>query len=126
MTGVQTCALPIYEQVIVMDTSEEHDHPLVLINPEIVWHSDEHIIWEEGCLSVPGIYDKVERAAEVRVRALDEHGELREIEATELTAVCIQHEMDHLRGKVFVEYLSMLKRGRIKTKLLKAQRDAQS
>jgi peptide deformylase len=124
--GLAATQIDVHEQVIVMDTSEDHDQPMVLINPEIVWMSDEHVIHEEGCLSVPGIYDKVERAAEVRVRAQDEHGQWREIEATELTAVCIQHEMDHLRGKVFVEYLSMLKRGRIKTKLLKAQRDTQA
>ncbi len=124
--GLAATQVDVHEQVIVMDTSEEHDHPVVLVNPQIVWMSDEHIIWEEGCLSVPGIYDKVERAAAVRVQALDEHGQLREIEASELTAVCIQHEMDHLKGKVFVEYLSMLKRGRIKTKMLKAQREAQA
>ena len=80
------------------------------------------MLGEEGCLSVPGIYDGVERAERVRVRALDETGQAREIEADGLLAVCIQHEMDHLRGKVFVEYLSPLKRGRIKTKLLKAER----
>jgi peptide deformylase len=124
--GLAATQIDVHEQVIVMDTSEEHNQPVVLINPEIVWMSDEHVVNEEGCLSVPGIYDKVERAAEVRVRALDEHGQLREIEASELTAVCIQHEMDHLRGKVFVEYLSLLKRGRIKTKLLKAQRETQA
>ena len=83
---------------------------------------DERVKGDEGCLSVPGIYDGVERAERVRVRALDEHGQAREIEAEGLLAVCIQHEMDHLRGKVFVDYLSPLKRGRIKTRLLKAER----
>jgi len=105
-----------------MDVSEQRNQRLVLINPELVWASDERVLGEEGCLSVPGIYDGVERAERVRVRALDETGQAREIEADGLLAVCIQHEMDHLRGKVFVEYLSPLKRGRIKTKLLKAER----
>jgi peptide deformylase len=94
-----------------------------LINPEIIWMSDERIKGEEGCLSVPGIYDGVERAAQVKVKAMDAQGQVRTIEADELLAVCIQHELDHLLGKVFVEYLSPLKRNRIKTKLVKALRD---
>jgi len=112
----------VHERVVVIDVSEERDAPQVLINPELLWASDERVKGDEGCLSVPGIYDGVERAARVRVRALDEQGRAREIEAEGLLAVCIQHEMDHLVGKVFVEYLSPLKRGRIKTKLLKAER----
>ena len=98
--------------------------PLVLINPEIEWASAETRKGEEGCLSVPGIYDGVERSIAVRVRALDGEGQSRSIEAEGMLAVCIQHEMDHLMGKVFVEYLSPLKRNRIKTKLLKAEREA--
>jgi peptide deformylase len=121
--GLAATQVDVHERLIVMDVSEERSQRLVLINPELLWASDERVKGEEGCLSVPGIYDGVERAAAVRVRALDEHGNLREIEAEELLAVCIQHEMDHLMGKVFVEYLSPLKQGRIKTKLLKAERE---
>jgi peptide deformylase len=124
--GLAATQVNVHEQVIVMDTSEERNQPVVLINPEIVWLSEERVRGDEGCLSVPGVFDRVERAAQVHVRALDEHGNAQHIEASELTAVCIQHEMDHLKGKVFVEYLSLLKRGRIKTKMLKAQRDAQA
>lgn len=120
--GLAATQVDVHERLIVMDVSEQRDQRLVLINPELVWASDERVLGEEGCLSVPGIYDGVERAERVRVRALDEAGQAREIEADGLLAVCIQHEMDHLRGKVFVEYLSPLKRGRIKTKLLKAER----
>ena len=120
--GLAATQVDVHERLIVMDVSEQRNQRLVLINPELVWASDERVLGEEGCLSVPGIYDGVERAERVRVRALDETGQAREIEADGLLAVCIQHEMDHLRGKVFVEYLSLLKRGRIKTKLLKAER----
>ena len=108
---------------LVIDVSSSHDEPLVLINPEIVSRSDELVVAEEGCLSVPAIYDSVERHARVEVRALGRDGERVEFEAEELLAVCVQHEMDHLVGKVFVEYLSLLKRGRIRTKLLKRQRE---
>ena len=121
--GLAATQVDVHERLIVIDVSEERDQRLVLINPELVWASDERLKGEEGCLSVPGIYDGVERAAAVRVRALDERGKAREIAAEELLAVCIQHEMDHLMGKVFVEYLSPLKQGRIKTKLLKAERE---
>ena len=120
--GLAATQVDVHERLIVIDVSEQRNQRLVLINPELVWASDERVLGEEGCLSVPGIYDGVERAERVRVRALDETGQAREIEADGLLAVCIQHEMDHLRGKVFVEYLSPLKRGRIKTKLLKAER----
>ena len=120
--GLAATQVDVHERLIVMDVSEQRNQRLVLINPELVWASDERVLGEEGCLSVPGIYDGVERAERVRVRALDETGQAREIEADGLLAVCIQHEMDHLMGKVFVEYLSPLKQGRIKTKLLKAER----
>jgi peptide deformylase len=123
--GVGLAATQVDEHVrlIVMDTSEQHDHPVVLINPELVWRSEEMVIAEEGCLSVPQIYDKVERHAHVKVRALDRDGQPFEMEASDLAAVCVQHEIDHLVGKVFVEYLSMLKRTRIKTKMLKKTKD---
>ncbi len=121
--GLAATQVDVHEQVIVIDVSEERDTPQVLINPEILWASEETLRNEEGCLSVPGIYDGVERPARVKVRAQDAQGNAREIEAEGLLAVCIQHEMDHLRGKVFVEYLSLLKRNRIKTKMLKAQRE---
>ncbi|GHC77891.1 peptide deformylase 2 [Pseudorhodoferax aquiterrae] len=121
--GLAATQVDVHERVIVIDVSEERDQPLVLINPEITWASPEREIGEEGCLSVPGIYDGVERASRIRVQALDGEGQSRSIEAEGLLAVCIQHEMDHLLGKVFVEYLSPLKRNRIKTKMLKAQRD---
>jgi len=123
--GLAATQVDVHEQVIVMDTSESRQEPRVLINPELTAHSDERSVHEEGCLSVPAIYDKVERYARVTVRALDRSGQPQEFEADGLLAVCVQHEMDHLRGKVFVEYLSALKRDRIKTKLLKKSRDEQ-
>ena len=121
--GLAATQINVHERVVVIDTSEERNDPLVLINPEIVWASDEMIVWEEGCLSVPTIYDKVERHAKVRVRATNRDGEVYEFEGDELLGVCVQHELDHLLGKVFVEYLSPLKRNRIKTKLVKRARD---
>ncbi|MEJ7930377.1 peptide deformylase [Ramlibacter sp. AN1015] len=120
--GLAATQVDVHERVIVIDVSQERDQPMVLINPEIVWASDDTLLGDEGCLSVPGIYDGVERARAVRVRALDLDGQSREIEAEGLLSVCIQHEMDHLLGKVFVEYLSPLKRNRIKSKMLKAAR----
>ena len=123
--GLAATQVDVHERVIVMDVSEERSSPLVLVNPEIVWNSPETHLNEEGCLSVPGIYDGVTRFDQVKVRALDRDGISREIEADGLLAVCIQHEMDHLMGKVFVEYLSPLKRNRIKKKMLKAQREEQ-
>ena len=123
--GLAATQVDVHERLIVMDVSEQRNQRLVLINPELVWASDERVLGEEGCLSVPGIYDGVERALAVRVRALDAQGQEQVIEAEGLLAVCIQHEMDHLMGKVFVEYLSPLKRGRIKTKLLKQQKQQQ-
>jgi peptide deformylase len=123
--GLAATQVNVHERLVVIDVSELRDAPLVLINPELVWTSAEKHINEEGCLSVPGIYDSVERFDAVHVRALDGEGRSRLIEAEGLLAVCIQHEMDHLLGKVFVEYLSPLKRKRIQTKLLKAQREEQ-
>ena len=122
--GLAATQVDFHERLIVIDVSEERNEPLVLINPEVEWASPEKRKGDEGCLSVPGIYDGVERSIAIKVRALDEHGHSRLIEAEGLLAVCIQHEMDHLMGKVFVEYLSPLKRTRIKTKLLKAEREA--
>ncbi len=126
-TGIGLAATQVnfHQRLIVLDVSQERDQPVVLINPEIVWSSPERIKGEEGCLSVPGIYDGVERAAAVHVKALDEHGNERTLQAEGLMAVCVQHEMDHLMGKVFVEYLSPFKQGRIKTKMLKFQREQQ-
>jgi peptide deformylase len=123
--GLAATQVDVHERVIVMDTSETHDQPRVLINPELVAGSDDWILGEEGCLSVPQIYEKVERHARVRVRALGRDGQPYEFDAEGLTAVCVQHEMDHLMGKVFVDYLSPLKRDRIKTKMLKRTREEQ-
>jgi peptide deformylase len=121
--GLAATQVDVHEQLIVIDTSETHDDLRVFINPEIVWASEEKQLYDEGCLSVPGIYDGVERPARVKVRALDLDGKPFEMEAEGLMAVCVQHEMDHLKGKVFVEYLSPLKRNRIKTRLLKEERE---
>lgn len=117
--GLAATQVNVHERLVVMDISETRDQPLVLVNPEIVWASAEKRIGEEGCLSVPGIYDGVERSLAVRVEALDLDGKRQVHEAEGMLAVCIQHEMDHLIGKVFVEYLSPLKRNRIKTKFIK-------
>ena len=121
--GLAATQVDVHERLIVIDVSEKRNEPLVLINPELVWASEDKQVGDEGCLSVPGVYDGVERSVAVKVRAQDEHGQTREIDAEGLLAVCIQHEMDHLLGKVFVEYLSPLKRNRIKSKLLKQQRE---
>jgi peptide deformylase len=123
--GLAATQVDVHERVIVMDTSESRERPLVLINPQIVWRSDEMAVSEEGCLSVPQTYDKVERHARVKVQALDRDGRGFEIDAEGLSAVCVQHEMDHLLGKVFVEYLSPLKRDRIRTRMLKRAREEQ-
>ena len=123
--GLAATQVDVHERVIVMDTSETRDRPLVLINPEITARSAELVLGEEGCLSVPAIYDKVQRHATVTVRALDREGQPYELQAEGLTAVCVQHEMDHLMGKVFVEYLSPLKRDRIRTKMIKKTREEQ-
>ena len=121
--GLAATQVDVHERLIVIDVSEKRDEPMVLINPELVWRSEETRLGEEGCLSVPGIYDGVERSLAVKVQARNLDGQLQTYEAEGTLAVCIQHEMDHLLGKVFVEYLSPLKRNRIKTKLVKQKKD---
>src|SRR5450830_1007631 len=121
--GLAATQIDVHEQVIVIDVSDTGNELRGIINPEISWASEERQVYDEGCLSVPGIYDGVERPARVKARALDADGKEFEVEADGLLAVCIQHEMDHLKGKVFVEYLSPLKRNRIKTKMLKEERE---
>jgi len=123
--GLAATQVDVHERVIVIDTSEGRDDPRVLINPELIARSEEMTFADEGCLSVPSVYDKVKRHARVTVRALGRDGQPYEFEAEGLLSVCVQHEMDHLMGKVFVEYLSLLKRDRIKTKMLKKTRDEQ-
>jgi peptide deformylase len=117
--GLAATQVDVHERVVVIDVSEAHDELRVLINPEIIWASSEKKIDEEGCLSVPGIYDNVERAEKLRVRALNEKGETFELDCEGLLAKCVQHEMDHLIGRVFVEYLSPLKLTRIKSRMKK-------
>ena len=121
--GLAATQVDAHERLVVMDLSETRDTPLVLINPTMLWTSPELHLNEEGCLSVPGIFDSVQRHDSIKVEAQDRDGQVRLIEAEGMLSVCIQHEMDHLLGKVFVEYLSPLKRTRIKTKLLKSQRE---
>lgn len=120
--GLAATQVDVHEQIVVIDISEDHNDLIVLINPQILQQegSEES---EEGCLSVPGIYEKVSRAEKVTVRALDEHGQPFELQADGLLAVCIQHEIDHLRGRVFVEHLSQLKQTRIRAKLKKQKRE---
>jgi peptide deformylase len=122
--GLAATQVDAHERVIVIDTSEDKNDLLVLINPEIVASGGEKKTYEEGCLSVPGIYDDIERPGRITVRALNARGETFELEAEGLLAVCIQHEMDHLQGKVFVQYLSRLKQSRIKSKMAKLDRQA--
>jgi peptide deformylase len=121
--GLAASQVDVHRQLIVIDISESRSDLRVFINPEIVWASPEKQIYDEGCLSVPGVYDGVERHAAIKVRALDTDGKPFELAAEGLLAVCVQHEMDHLKGKVFVEYLSPLKRNRIKAKMLKEERE---
>ncbi len=121
--GLAATQVNVHQRIVVIDVSEDKSARMALINPEILERSGEHV-GEEGCLSVPGIYEKVTRAERVKVRAFDEHGQQREFDADGLLAVCIQHEIDHLDGKVFVEYLSSLKLNRIKSKLAKKARVA--
>lgn len=123
--GLAASQVDVHEQLLIIDVSDAQNALQVFINPEIVWASEERILYEEGCLSVPGVYDGVERPARVKVRALDVEGQPFHVEADGLLAVCIQHEMDHLKGKVFVEYLSPLKRNRIKSRMLKEERENQ-
>ena len=121
--GLAASQVDVHEQLLVIDISDTKSDLRVFINPEILWSSDEKEIYDEGCLSVPGVYDGVERPARVKVRAFNADGTPFEIDADGLMAVCIQHEMDHLKGKVFVEYLSPLKRNRIKARMLKEERE---
>lgn len=120
--GLAATQIDVHEQVIVIDLSEEQNDLLVLINPQIVSSGSEKQVHEEGCLSVPGVYDEVERASSIRVHALNLQGQPIQFDADGLLAICVQHEIDHLNGKVFVEYLSSLKQNRIKTRLRKQER----
>jgi peptide deformylase len=119
--GLAATQVNVHQQIIVMDVTENKSQPLTFINPEIIARDGVQAI-DEGCLSVPGIYEPVERAQHIQVRAIDKQGNTFEMEAEDLLAVCIQHEMDHLRGKLFVDYLSQLKRQRIRKKLQKQQK----
>ena len=121
--GLAATQINFHERILVIDISEEKNQPIVLINPEILEKEGDQE-FDEGCLSVPGIYETLHRAAKVRVRALNKEGESFEMDAEGLLAVCIQHEMDHLDGKLFVDYLSQLKKQRIRKKLEKQQRNA--
>jgi peptide deformylase len=121
--GLAATQVDIHERIIVIDVSEEQNQLMVFINPELVWASAEKKAWREGCLSVPEFYDEVERPDEIRVKALDVNGKPFEVKADGLLSVCLQHEMDHLLGKVFVEYLSFLKRNRISLKMKKRAKE---
>ena len=121
--GLAAIQVNVQKRVIVIDITEDHSQPLVFINPEIL-EEDGIETMDEGCLSVPGFYEEVTRAEKIRVKALDQHGESFEMEAEGLLAVCIQHEIDHLDGKLFVDYISNLKRTRIRKKLEKQSRQA--
>ena len=121
--GLAATQVDIHERIVVIDVSDDQNDLMVFINPEIVWTSSETKSWREGCLSVPEFYDEVERPAEIRVKALDADGKEFEIAADGLLAVCLQHELDHLQGKVFVEYLSILKRTRITQKMKKRAKE---
>ncbi len=121
--GLAATQVNVHERVIVMDTSQERNDPRVLINPTLLSVSDEFSMNDEGCLSVPEIYGQVRRHVSVTVQGLNAQGQVYQFDASGLLAVCIQHELDHLMGKVFVEYLSLLKRDRIKSKLLKKARE---
>lgn len=121
--GLAATQINVHEQILVVDISEEKNQPIVLINPEILEKEGDQE-YDEGCLSVPGIYETLHRAEKIRVKALNKEGENFEMNAEGLLAVCIQHEMDHLLGKLFVDYLSQLKKQRIRKKLEKQQRSA--
>jgi len=123
--GLAATQVDMHERLLVMDTTDQRNQAVILINPEIIERSAEMAVNEEGCLSVPDIYDRVERHARVTVRALGRDGQSFDLQVEGLAAVCVQHEMDHLMGKVFVEYLSPLKRDRIRTKMLKKAREEQ-
>jgi peptide deformylase len=119
--GLAATQVNVHKRIIVIDASETHDNLYVLINPQIIATSGE-ADREEGCLSVPGVFEKVQRAEYIKVRALDQNGKEYELEADGLLSVCIQHEMDHLLGKVFVEYFSRLKQSRLRARMKKQQR----
>lgn len=121
--GLAATQVDVHERVVVIDVSDDKSDLRILINPEILSVSEETKTYEEGCLSVPGVYDEVDRPANIRVRALNLQGESYEFDADGLLAVCVQHELDHLNGKVFVQHLSMLKQTRLKAKLRKEQRE---
>ena len=121
--GLAATQVDIHERIVVIDVSDDQNKLMVFINPEIVWASPEKKTWREGCLSVPEFYDEVERPAQVKVKALDIDGKEFEVDADGLLAVCLQHELDHLQGKVFVEYLSLLKRNRISQKMKKRSKE---
>ena len=121
--GLAATQVDVHRRVVVIDVSEEKNDLRILINPQLIAISDEQYTYEEGCLSVPGVYDEVERPAEVRVRALNLAGEQIEFDAEGLLAVCVQHEIDHLNGKVFVQHLSLLKQTRLKARLRKQERE---
>ena len=121
--GLAATQVDIHERIIVIDVSDEQNELRVFINPEITWSSTETKSWREGCLSVPDFYDEVVRPANIKLKALDLDGQEFEIEADGLLAVCLQHELDHLQGKVFVEYLSFLKRNRISQKMKKRAKE---
>ena len=121
--GLAATQVDIHERIVVIDVSDDQNELMVFINPEIIWASTEKKTWREGCLSVPEFYDEVERPAQVKVRALDLDGKEFEVHADGLLAVCLQHELDHLQGKVFVEYLSLLKRNRISQKMKKRSKE---
>ncbi len=116
--GLAATQVDVHERVLVMDISDERDEPLCLINPEIL-SQEGSVSYEEGCLSVPGAFETVSRSERISVKALDENGETQEFDAEGLLAICIQHEIDHLEGKLFVDYLSALKRARLKKKVVK-------
>lgn len=120
--GLAATQVNVHQRIIVIDVSEENNQPLVFINPEITVLDDDQADCEEGCLSVPGYSETVSRPAHIQVKALNELGESFTLEPSDLLAVCIQHEIDHLNGKLFVDYLSPLKRQRIRSKLEKEQR----
>jgi peptide deformylase len=121
--GLAATQVDVHERIIVIDVTEDQNQLMVFINPELVWASPEKKSWREGCLSVPEFYDEVERPDQIQVKALDIRGKPFEIKADGLLSVCLQHEMDHLLGKVFVEHLSLLKRNRISLKMKKRAKE---
>lgn len=122
--GLAATQINVHQRLVVVDVTEDRSGLYALVNPEIVWASDDLKPWEEGCLSVPGVYEEVKRPDRIRVKALDLTGKPYTLEADGLLSVCIQHELDHLNGKVFVQYLSQLKQTRLKSKIVKAAKEA--